>query len=71
MDLRDRKRNVINPSDILNAAVLVIVNVCGYVALGRRLERVERKLDSKLDVEDHKASVELFHLKLDTKADRA
>lgn len=59
-----------SPEHIVNAVLLVVVNVCGYVALGKRLERVEIKLDDKVSVEEHDATVTLLHLKIEAKADR-
>jgi hypothetical protein len=61
---------MIDPSDIMNAVLLVVVNVCGYVALGKRLERVELKLDQKVDVEEHDEVIKEIHVRLAMKANR-
>ena len=61
---------MIDLSDILNAAVLGAINTIGYVALGKRLERVERKIDTKVDVEHHDEVVREIRLQLTTKANR-
>jgi prephenate dehydrogenase len=44
-------------AEALQIVSVVIVNICGYVALGERLKRVEQKLDDKVDVEEHDALV--------------
>lgn len=55
---------------ISNALLLVIVNVCGYVALGKRLERVENKLDTKVDVDEHDSDIRELRAVLSAKANR-
>jgi len=63
-------RTMIDSDTIVNALLLVIVNVCGYVALGKRLERVEHKLDTKVDAEEHDETIKEIRLQLMTKANR-
>lgn len=61
---------MIDPDAIVNALLLVIVNVCGYVALGKRLERVENKLDTKVDADEHDDDIRELRTQLASKANR-